>query len=244
MPDAPSSQDQTGRVTLVTGASRGIGRAVALEIAKRGGDVIALARTQGALEELDDDVRALGRTASLVPVDLKDFDGIDRLAQVVRERWGRLDGLAAVGGMLGPLSPVRDIEPKDWDEVLAVDLTSSFRLIRVFDKLLRASPAGRAVFVTSGAAARPRAFWAPYAAAKAGVEALAKSYAAEVEAFGVKVNLVNPGPTRTAMRAKAMPSENPSTLPEPEEPAWAIVDLLSPSVTQTGERIDCRESVG
>jgi NAD(P)-dependent dehydrogenase (short-subunit alcohol dehydrogenase family) len=239
-----TSQDQNGRVTLVTGASRGIGRAVAVEIAKRGGDVIAVARTQGALEELDDEIRGLGRSASLVPVDLKDFDGLDRLANVIAERWGRLDGLALVGGMLGPLSPVRDIEPADWEETLAVDLTSSFRLIRAFDKLLRASPAGRAVLVTSGAAQKPRAFWAPYAAAKAGTEALAKSYAAEVEAFGVKVNLVNPGPTRTAMRAKAMPAENPSTLPEPEEPAWAIVDLLSPNETRTGERIDCREGMG
>jgi NAD(P)-dependent dehydrogenase (short-subunit alcohol dehydrogenase family) len=235
---APPSQNQAGRITLVTGASRGIGRAVALEIARRGGDVIAVARTQGALEELDDAVRALGRTASLVPVDLKDFEGLDRLADVVRQRWGRLDGLAHVGGMLGPLSPVRDVAPKDWDEVLAVDLTSAYRLIRAFDALLRASTAGRAVFVTSGAAAAPRAFWAPYAAAKAGVEALAKSYAAEVGAFGVKVNLVNPGPTRTAMRAKAMPAEDPSTLPPPEQPAGVIVDLLSPAETRTGERVD------
>jgi NAD(P)-dependent dehydrogenase (short-subunit alcohol dehydrogenase family) len=232
------AQEQTGRITLVTGASRGIGRAVALEIARRGGDIIALARTQGALEELDDAVKALGRSASLVPVDLKDFDGLDRLAAVVAQRWGRLDGLAAVGGMLGPLSPIRDVDPKAWDEVIATDLTANFRLLRIFDRLLRASPAGRAVFVSAGAAARPRAFWAPYAAAKAGVEALAKSYAAEVGAMGVKVNVVNPGPTRTAMRAKAMPGEDPSTLPSPEDPARLIADLLSPEEMRTGERFD------
>jgi NAD(P)-dependent dehydrogenase (short-subunit alcohol dehydrogenase family) len=238
------TQQQTGRITLVTGASRGIGRAVALEVARRGGDVVALARTQGALEELDDAVRALGRSASLVPVDLKDFDALDRLADVVAQRWGRLDGLAAVGGMLGPLSPIRDIAPKDWEEALAVDLTANFRLLRAFDRLLRASKAGRAVLVSSGAAARPRAFWAPYAAAKAGVDALAKSYAAEVGAFGVKVNVVNPGPTRTAMRAKAMPGEDPSKLPPPEAPARLIVDLLSPEETRTGERLDFRDVSG
>jgi NAD(P)-dependent dehydrogenase (short-subunit alcohol dehydrogenase family) len=233
-----STQDQAGRITLVTGASRGIGRATALEIARRGGDVIAVARTQGGLEELDDEIRKLGRSAALVPVDLRDYDGLDRLAQVIAQRWGRLDGLALVGGMLGPLSPIRDVEPKDWEETIAVDLTASYRILRAVDALLRKSAAGHVVVATSGAAAQPRAFWAPYAAAKAGLEALAKSYAAEVGALGVKVNLVNPGPTRTKMRAKAMPAEDPSTLQPPEAPARVIVDLLSPAETRTGVRIN------
>lgn len=232
-----SAGEQSGRVTLVTGASRGIGHAVALEIARRGGDVIAVARTQGALEELDDEIRALGGSATLVPLDLKDFDGLDRLAQAVSERWGRLDGLAAVGAMLGPISPISHIDPPQWDEVINVNLTSNFRLVRAFDTLLRASDAGRAVFVTSGAVPRPRAFWAPYAASKAGLEALAVSYAHETQALGLKVNLVDPGATRTAMRAKAMPGEDPNTLPVAEEPAHLIVDALSPSEQRTGQRL-------
>lgn len=241
MTSSPSTE-QSGRVTLVTGASRGIGREVALEIARRGGDVVALARTQGALEELDDAIRALGRFATLVPADLKDFDGLDRLAQAVAQRWGRLDGLALVGAMLGPISPVAHIEPKDWDAAVAANLTANYRLIRAFDPLLRASDAGRVVFVSSGAAQNPRAFWAPYAATKAGLDAFAKSYAAETQAFGLKVNTVNPGATRTAMRAKAMPGEDPTTLPLPEEPAQLIVDLLSPAETRTGAWLSWRET--
>jgi len=238
-----STGEQTGRVTLVTGASRGIGRAAALDIARRGGDVIAVARTQGALEELDDEIRALGGSATLVPLDLKDFDGIDRLAQAVAERWGRLDGLAAIGAMLGPVSPISHIDPAQWDEVTNVNLTANFRLIRAFDTLLRASDAGRAVFVTSGAVVRPRAFWSPYAATKAGLEALAISYAQETEALGLKVNLVDPGATRTAMRAKAMPGEDPNTLPVADEPAKLIVDLLSPSEQRTGQRLAYRDAL-
>ena len=230
--------EQAGRVTLVTGASRGIGHAVALEIARRGGDVVALARTQGALEELDDAVRALGRKATLVPVDLQDFEGLDRLAGAIAERWGKIDGLAGAGGMLGPLSPLSHVTPKAWDEVIATNLSANFHLARAFDPLLRASPAGRAVFVSSGASVRPRAFWAPYAASKAGLDALVRSYAAEVEASGVKANIVEPGPTRTAMRAKAMPGEDPETLPPPEVPARFIVDLLSPAETRNGEWVD------
>lgn len=242
MPD--TATEQTGRVTLVTGASRGIGREAALEIARRGGEVIAVARTQGALEELDDAIASLGTKAALVPVDLADYDGLDRLAGVVAERWGRLDGLAGIGGVLGPLSPISHIEPKAWAEVIAVDLSANFRLLRAFDPLLRKSAAGRAVFATSGAAARPRAYWAPYAAAKAGLDALVKCYAAEVESLGVKANLVNPGPTRTAMRAKAMPGEDPATLPAPDGPARLMVDLLSPTETRNGERIEYHETVG
>jgi NAD(P)-dependent dehydrogenase (short-subunit alcohol dehydrogenase family) len=239
--EAPAPQDQAGRITLVTGASRGIGRAVALELARRGGDLIVSARTKGALEELDDEVRALGRSAALVPLDLKDYDGVDRLASVIAQRWGRLDGLALVGATLGPQSPMRDVEPRDWDDTIAVDLTANFRLLRALDPLLRASPAARVAVVTSDAALRPRAFLAAYAAAKAGLESLARSYAAEVGALGVKVNIIDPGATRTRMRALARPAEDPSTLPPPERPARVIADALSPAETRTGARILVRE---
>jgi NAD(P)-dependent dehydrogenase (short-subunit alcohol dehydrogenase family) len=232
-----SAGELEGRIILVTGASRGIGRAVALEAARRGADIIALARTEGGLEELDDEISALGRSASLVPCDLADSDGLDRLAAVVAERWGRLDGLAAIGAMLGPLSPVSHIEPKHWDEAVAVNVSANWRLLRAFDALLRASDAGRAVFVTSDIAQSSPAFWAPYAATKAGLEALVRSYAHETEKMSVCANLFSPGPVRTAMLAKAMPGADLSEFPAPRDVAPALVDLLSPQETRTGERV-------
>ena len=231
------SGDQSGRITLVTGASRGIGRATALAVAKAGGHVIAFARTQGALEELDDAIRAVGGGCTLVPGDLTDGDGIDRLGGAVHERWGRVDGLVAAGAMLGPITPAGNLSPKEWDKAVAVNLTSVYRLIRSFDPLLRASSAGRAVFVTSRAATAPRAYWGAYAATKSGLDGLVKAYAAEFENAPARVNLFDPGPTRTGMRAAAMPGEDPTTLPSAEDRAERILSLLSPNETRNGQVI-------
>jgi NAD(P)-dependent dehydrogenase (short-subunit alcohol dehydrogenase family) len=223
------SRDLTGRVALVTGASRGVGRAVAVALAEAGAQLIATATNQGALEELDDEVRrASGRSATLVPLDLKDGDGLDRLGAAIHERWGRLDALVASAAVLGPMSPLGHVEPKDWNRTVAVNLTAQWRLIRSVDPLLRASDAGRAVFLTSGVAARPRAFWGPYAVTKAGLEALVRTYADETETTPVRVALYNPGPTRTRMRKEAFPGEDQDTLPPPEVHAPAILELLRP----------------
>lgn len=228
----------TDRVVLVTGASRGIGRAAALALARAGAHVIALARTTGALEELDDAIREAGGSATLVPADVKDFDALDRLGAAIYERWGRLDGLLANAGVLGTMTPLAHHEPKRWDEVIAVNVTANWRLIRSLDPLLRASDAGRAVFVTSGAAHKFRAFWGSYAVSKAALEALALTYASEVQTTPVRVSLVNPGPLRTRMRATAMPGEDPLTLRTPEELAPHLVRLLSPAWTTTGAIYD------
>ncbi len=227
-----------GRIAVVTGASRGIGAAAALALAREGAHVVALARTVGGLEELDDAIRAAGGTATLVPLDLKDYDGIDRLALALNERYGRLDVLVGNAGVLGVTSPLPHVEPKVFDDALAINVTANWRLIRAMDPLLRAAPAGRAVFVTSGAAFRVRAYWGPYAVSKAGLELLARTYAAETERTTVRVNLFNPGATRTRMRATAMPGEDPLTLPTPEEVATAVVPLCLSDFTETGRLYD------
>ncbi|MFT0892065.1 SDR family NAD(P)-dependent oxidoreductase [Pseudochelatococcus sp. G4_1912] len=232
--DFASDTSLTGRVVLVTGASRGIGRAAALALAKAGAHVVALARTVGALEELDDAIKAEGGSATLVPADIKDFDALDRLGAGIFERWGKLDGVLANAGILGTMTPLAHHEPKRWDEVMAVNLTANWRLIRSLDPLLRASDAGRAVFITSGAAHKYRAFWGSYAVSKAALEALALTYASETQTTPIRVSLVNPGPLRTRMRATAMPGEDPSILRTPEELAPQLVRMLSPSWTQTG----------
>lgn len=232
---------QSDRVTLVTGASRGIGRAVALAIAQAGGHVVALARTQGALEELDDDIRAVGGTATLVPGDVTDAAALERLAGALNERFGRLDGLVAAAGILGFLSPVPHLETKTWDDVLAVNLTANFHLIRLLDPLLRASKAGRAVFFTSGVVPRPRAFWGAYAASKGGLEMLVKCYAHEVENTNLRVALLDPGATATKMRAKAMPGEDPATLPQPEDVAPVVLKLLDPGSKVHGDVVSARD---
>jgi NAD(P)-dependent dehydrogenase (short-subunit alcohol dehydrogenase family) len=223
-----------GRIALVTGASRGIGRALALAMAGEGAHVVAVARTTGALEELDDDIKSAGGSASLVPMDLRKPDGIDQLGGVVFERWKRLDILVGNAGVLGRLSPLGHIEPKTWDEVMAVNVTANWRLIRSFDPLLRQSEAGRAVFVTSGAARTIYAYWGPYAVSKAALETLAKTYAAETVKTAIKVNLLNPGPIRTRMRAQAMPGEDPNSLPPPEAVAEAFLPLVLPSQKESG----------
>jgi len=228
------------RVVLVTGASRGIGRAAALALAKQGVHVIALARTQGALEALDDEIRALGGSATLVPLDLADFDALDRLGGSIFERWGRLDGLVGNAGLLGPISPLPHVSPKQFADVFAVNVTANFRLIRSLDPLLRAAPAGRAVFITSAVASRAatRAYWGTYASSKAALDLLARSYAAETVTTAVRVMLVNPGAMRTRMRAAAMPGEDPMTLPTPEDLAPKLLRLLAPEWTETGKLYD------
>jgi NAD(P)-dependent dehydrogenase (short-subunit alcohol dehydrogenase family) len=233
------------RIALVTGATRGIGRAAALSLAASGAHVIALGRTQGALEELDDEIRALraGGEAltTLVPCDLKDFDALDRLGEAIYRRWGRLDALIAAAGVLGPLTPLHHVDVKAWDNVLAVNLTANWRLIRSLDPLLRKSSAGRAVFVTSAAGSRAetRAYWGPYAVAKAGLDLLARTYAAETRnTSNIKVMLANPGALRTRMRAEAMPGEDPETLRTPEEFAPKLAALCSPDWQQTGKLYD------
>jgi NAD(P)-dependent dehydrogenase (short-subunit alcohol dehydrogenase family) len=229
---------ETKPVALVTGASRGIGRACAREMAARGFHVVAVGRSQNALEALDDEIRAGGgESATLVPLDLKDYSAIDRLGSALYERWGRLDALAACAGVLGDLTPVFQARPSMIEEVFAVNAIANQRLIRSMDPLLRAAPAGRAVFVTSGAARNPRSFWGPYAASKAALEMLALTYAQEVAITPIRVNVFNPGPTRTAMRAKAFPGEDPMTLPAPEDVAQALADLLMPACAHHGDSI-------
>ena len=236
-----SSAPLSGRVTLVTGASRGIGYASALALAKAGSHVIALARTQGGLEDLDDAIKAAGGECTLVPMDLKNLDGIDQLGGIINERWGRLDGLFANAGVLGEVTLAAHTTPKTWDEVMTVNLAANYRLIRSLDTLLRASPLGRAVFQTSGVANSRRAYWSAYAASKAALEAFVQCYAKETESSNLRVNLLNPGATRTAMRAKAMPGEDPDSLPKPSYIAPLVVQMLSPSYTEQDKIVSYRD---
>lgn len=223
------------RLALITGASRGIGRAVALAMAAEGAHVILVARTVGALEEVDDEIQKIGGKATLVPLDLKDLDAIDRLGGMIYERWGKLDILVGNAGLLGILTPVNHIEPKEWDQVLAVNVTANYRLIRSMDPLLRRSDAGRAIFVTSGAADKCKPFWGIYSATKAALNGIVKTWAHENEKTPMRINLVSPGPVATAMRAKAMPGEDPATLPRPAELAPLFLKLASPDYERTGE---------
>lgn len=228
------SQGHNRRIALVTGASRGIGRAVAVELARRNWRVIAIARAKKALEALDDEIRTLGGEATLIPLDLRDTSAIDQLAAPLFERFGRLDGLAACAGALGSLTPTHQATPAIMDETLAVNFVANQRLIRALHPLLRESDAGRAVFLTSGVARAPRAYWAPYAASKAALDVLVQCYAAELNVTPVKANLFNPGPTRTSMRAKAFPGEDPNTLPTPEDVAPTIAAMLEPAYQENG----------
>jgi len=227
------------RVALITGASRGIGAALALHLAKLGAQCVLVARTQGGLEEVDDAIRSAGgKPATLLPFDLQKAEkDIDMIGPSIVERFGRLDILVHNAGALNKLTPVAHIEPRDWAEVMAVNLTASWRLIRSCDPPLRASDAGRAVFVTSGRVLRPRAYWGMYGASKAGMEHLVMTWAQEVEATPLRVNLVDPGVVATKMRAAAMPGEDPSTLPQPADVAPSIAALCLPSETRHGARV-------
>lgn len=232
------NKDLAGKVILVTGASRGLGYASAREAARRGAHVVAVARTVGGLEELDDEIQDLGSSATLVPLDLRDGDAIDRLGAAIFERWGALDGLIANAGQLGVLSPLAHVKPEDFDKVMAVNVTANYRLLRSTDLLLRQAQAGRAVFVSSSSARSARPFWGLYAASKAALDAMVKSYAGELEQSKVKANVFYPGAVRTAMRAKAMPGEDPATLPTPADVAPKLVDMLSPSLKESGKLFD------
>ena len=227
------------RIALVTGASRGIGAATALALAKAGAHVIAIARTTGGLEELDDQIRAAGGSgATLVPLDMTDTGGISRLADALDKRYGRLDVLIGNAAILGDVSPLGHVQPKSWDDVLAINVTANWHLIRFLDPLLQKSDAGRAVFITSGAASNARAYRGPYSVSKAALDVLARTYAAETAATKVRVNLFNPGPTRTRMRATVMPGEDPATLPKPAQVAESILPLCLPDFTETGKLYD------
>jgi NAD(P)-dependent dehydrogenase (short-subunit alcohol dehydrogenase family) len=226
-----------GRIAFVTGASRGIGRAVAMRFAAEGAHVVLLARTQGALEELDDEIRKTGGQATLVPLDVTDFDQIDRTGAALFERFKRLDILVGNAGLLGTMGPVAHMDPAVWEQVMAVNLTANWRLIRSFDPLLRASGSGRAIFVTSGAARGARAYWGAYAVSKAALEMMVGTYAAEMEKTNVRVNLIDPGATRTAMRAEAYPGEDPLSLKEPDSLTDAFVALAEPACERHGELV-------
>lgn len=237
------SEPSAQRIALVTGASRGIGRAVALDCAREGWRVICVARAQRALEALDDEIRTdakakeNGGQAVLVPLDLKDYEGIDRLGGALYERFGRLDALAGCAGVLGALTPSFQAAPRVMEETMAVNFFANQRLIRSMHPLLRASEAGRAVFLSSSAARTHRAYWAPYSASKAALETLVLAYAAEVGITPIRVSLFNPGATRTAMRAKAYPGEDPASVQPPEAVSPHIVDLMRASSTTHGELV-------
>jgi len=225
-----------GKVAVVTGASRGIGKATALALAKEGAHIIAVARTVGALEALDDDIKAVsGNAATLVPLDITDFDALDRLGGVIMEKYGKLDILIANAGFLGDITPVSHLKPKTFDKLMNINVTANYRLIRSLDPLLRAADHGRAVFMGSSNVARnPRHFWGGYATSKAALECLVKTYAQEIERSDLRVNILNPGPIRTAMRAKAAPGEDASKLDTPEDLMPLMMQLCSPEFNDNG----------
>lgn len=224
-----------GRIALITGASRGLGAAAALAYASEGAHCVLVARTVGGLEAVDDRIKAIGGAATLVPLDVTDGPGIDRLGAALHERFGRLDVLLGNAGVLGTLSPVGHIEPKTFEQVMAVNVIANWRLIRSMDPLLRASDAGRAIFVTSGVARRVVPYWGAYAASKAALDMLVGIYAAEVGHTAIRVNLYNPGPTRTRMRTDAFPGEDPETVPAPEAHGEALIRLALASCTMNGQ---------
>jgi NAD(P)-dependent dehydrogenase (short-subunit alcohol dehydrogenase family) len=223
------------RIALVTGASRGIGYATARALSRAGAHIVAVARTQAGLEELDDEIRKDGGTATLVPLNLTDSDGIARLAAALHERHGRLDILVGNAGVAGPSSPLGHIDLKAWNDVIAVNVTANFQLIRCMEPLLKRSDAGRAVFITSAAASKASAYLAPYAASKAALETLARAWAQETATTSIRVNLFDPGPIRTRMRASIFPGEDPATLDTPEQVAEFILPMCAPEWTETGK---------
>lgn len=225
------------RIALITGANRGIGHAVALGLAEAGAHVIAIARKDEALEKLDDEINALGGTATLVPLDLTDGAGIDRVGGAIAERWGKLDIFIGNAGILGPVSPLTHITPDKWAELLAVNLTANWRFLRTLDPLLQASDAGRVVLVSSGSAGANKPYWGGYATTKSALNEMGLTYAAETEKTNLRVNLINPGATRTDMRAAAMPGEDPMTLPAPEDLVPLFLELVDPAYTETGQYV-------
>jgi len=233
-------QPLASRIALVTGASRGIGYATARALAKAGAHIIAVARTQGGLEELDDEIRKNGGTATLVPLSLTDFDGIARLGAALHERHGKLDILIGNAAVASTSSPLGHIELKAWTDMMALNATANFQLIRCMEPLLKQSDAGRAVFLTSGAASKALAYWGPYAASKAALDALVRVWANETASTNLRVNLFSPGPIRTRMRAQVFPGEDPMTLDTPEQVAEFILPMCAPDWTETGKLYDYR----
>ncbi|MDW9616427.1 SDR family NAD(P)-dependent oxidoreductase [Sinorhizobium meliloti] len=229
------------RIAVVTGASRGIGYFTALELAKAGAHVVACARTLGGLEELDDAIKAFGGSATLVPFDLSDMAAIDKLGGAINERWGKLDIMVANAGVLGTISPIGHVEAKVFETVMAINVTATWRLIRSLEPLLVRSDAGRALILSSSAAHKCKPFWGPYSASKAAVEALARTWAYETQRLPLRILSVDPGATRTAMRAQAVPGEDPETLPHPSEVAQALLPLLGREQTETGKLFIVRE---
>jgi NAD(P)-dependent dehydrogenase (short-subunit alcohol dehydrogenase family) len=226
------------RIALVTGASRGIGYATARALARAGAHIVAVARTQGGLEELDDEIREDGGSATLVPLNLTDYDGIARLGAALHKRHGKLDILVGNAGVAGPSSPLGHIELKPWNDVMAINVTANFQLIRCMEPLLKQSDAGRAVFVTSAASHNATAYVGPYAASKAALETLARAWAQETASTPIRVNLFSPGPIRTRMRATVFPGEDPMTLDTPEQAAEFIVPMCSPAWSETGKMFE------
>lgn len=226
-----------GRIALITGASRGIGAAVARRFAEEGAHIVAVARTVGGLEELDDAIKAVGGSATLVPLDLRDLDKIDPLGPHLHQRFGKLDIFVGNAALLGTLGPLSHHDPRLWEEVFKVNVTANWRLIRTLEPLLKLSDAGRAILVTSGAARSANPFWGAYGASKAALESLARTWSSELAKSSVKVNLVDPGATRTAMRANAFPGEDPATLPAPEAITEVFVELASPDCRRSGETV-------
>jgi NAD(P)-dependent dehydrogenase (short-subunit alcohol dehydrogenase family) len=234
--------ESSERVAVVTGASRGIGRAAALGLARQGVHVIAVARTIGGLEELDDEIRREGGAATLVPIDLKDFAAIDRLGAEIYKRWGKLDIFLGAAGILGMLTPIAHLEPRIFDDTMAVNFTANWRLLRSFDMLLRRSEGARILFLTSSVAQSHPPFWGPVAMSKAALEAMAKTYAAETRQTRMAVNLLDPGPIRTRFRALAMPGEDPEHLDPPLAVVPEILRLLSPEFAETGRVFSFRNA--
>jgi NAD(P)-dependent dehydrogenase (short-subunit alcohol dehydrogenase family) len=231
----PRLQD---RIALITGASRGIGRAVAGAFAREGAQVLLLARSIPELQLADDAIRHLGGKASLIPLDLADGGAVDALGPTLYERFGRLDALVANAAMLGGLSPLSHIVSSTWERVLAVNLTANWRLVRTLDPLLRRSEAGRVIFVTSGVARSAKSYWAPYSVSKAALECLAMTYANETVNTTIKVNILDPGAVATAMRAEAYPGEDAKTLPNPDEVAARFVELATSEWQTTGQIVE------
>jgi len=236
----PEDGKLAGKIALITGASRGIGAAVAKRFAAEGAHVILVARTQAGLEEVDDEIRDAGGTATLFVADLTDYDKIDQMGAALFERFGRLDVLVGNAGILGDLSPIGHIDPQAWDQVMAVNTTANWRLLRSCDPLLRQSDAGRAIFVSSSVGATPKAYWSIYAISKAALEMMVKIYALEIENTAIRANLINPGATRTNMRALAMPGEDPETLKTPDDVTDYFIDLALPGCTCNGETINAK----
>ena len=228
------------KVILITGASRGIGKAVAIATAKAGAQLLITGRTIGALEELDDKIKEIGGKATIVELDMTDHAAMPRLAHAIDKRWGRLDGLVANAATLGPLSPMSHIDSKVWENIIDVNLTAQWHLISAMEALLIAAPAGRVVLVSSGAAEGIKPFWGPYAVSKAGLEAMGRVWAGETEQTNLRINILNPGGTATQMRASAFPGEDPNSLPKPEDIAPAFLQLLDSKCLDHGKRFDAR----